>query len=202
MYPVLLISGATLLFVIVSFLYLRAYLIRRTGQERILAEFREEVDKILMALDQTTERDISLIEEREKKLKAVLEDIDKRLNLYIRELGNLRENGESYAELRQKAASSGQSYQELGKNRYRHYSQEAPPADSTPQDNSPDRNGPDSSSPAYPLPDFKLNESPSKGSQIRDFLKSGLAPPIIASRLGISIAEVEFAAALLERRES
>jgi len=43
---------------------------------------------------------------------------------------------------------------------------------------------------------------PSTGEQIRELLKAGFSASIIASRLGISIAEVEFAEALLERRES
>jgi hypothetical protein len=36
--------------------------------------------------------------------------------------------------------------------------------------------------------------------QIRNLALAGFSPPLIASRLGISISEVELAMALLERR--
>ena len=65
--------------------------------------------------------------------------------------------------------------------------------------------------PAFPVPEFKVKSEavpgepgenpPPLGEQILSLVSAGFSVPVIASRLGISIAEVEFAAALLERRD-
>ena len=196
----LLLSAVALLICIFSFLYFRSYLKRRTGQERILLEFREEVDGILKTINETTYRDISLIEEREKNLNKLLSDIDRRLTLYTREMEVRKKAEDAYTALSktlppqekkpetpvERALASRGSYLELGKNRYK-----------TPQ-------------PAPVLPEIpaiisseKTPSAPSTISieeQILSYLQAGLSVPLIASRLGKSIAEVELAAALLERR--
>ena len=232
MYPVFFLSATALAISIFSFFFFKSYLKRRTGQERILSEFREEVNKILRAIDETTERDISLVEERERKLKTILEETDKRLKLFIREMENGRDAENTYASLRQKnmvnSSSGGKpSYEELGKSRYRLLkrddAQELPDEREAHENTEPDKavRGiretssalPGAPGSSFPLPDFvvkgddtaKAKNSeplPSMSEQIRAFLHAGLAANIIASRLGISIAEVEFFVALLERRES
>jgi len=227
-YLALLLSAAALLISVLSLFYFRSYLKRRTSQERILSEFRDEVNKILRSIDETTDRDISLIEEREKDLKTLLLDIEKRLKVYIREMEKRRDAEEAYTALSQAAtppaptaaptaapnttqansdssapASAGKGemiYTELGKNRFKINRQL-----SSREEKSPEAK-PDS---AYPLPNFKIkpeDTTPAEPSpvsaQIHELLKEGFAPPLIASRLNISIAEVEFAADLLERREN
>ena len=201
MYIILLLSALAFVISVFSFFYFRTYLRRRTGQERILSELREEVDNILSSIDKTTERDISLIEEREKKLKSLLEEIEKRLKVYIREIDRRRDAEETHAAL---------AYQELGKNRYRSGAQ------GVPQPVEPAAAAPLTPNPAFPLPSFSVKPSgqaeadgtaataaspPPVGEQIRELVRAGFAPPVIASRLGISITEVELATALLERRD-
>ena len=216
-----LLASAALIVSVISFVYLKFYLKRRTSHERILSELREEVNKILRSIDETTDRDISLIEEREKTLRSLLEDIEKRLKVYVRETEKRREAEEALAALspppavsslpaaKQAAPSSPaqSSYQELGKNRYRI--------------NRPQSLGEEQAAPAFPLPSFQIkpeslieteareraeqgaapsSEAPPKGEQIRDLVKAGFSAPIIASRLDLSIAEVEFVEALLERK--
>ena len=232
MYPFLFLSAAALGISVFSFFFFKSYLKRRTGQERILLEFREEVNKILRAIDETTERDISLIEERERNLKSILEETDKRLKLFIREMEIGRDAENAYASLRQKnvinsSGRGGPSYEELGKSRYRLLksddTNEFPGERETNENAEPDKAAsevmetssavPGAPGSSFPLPDFIVKGDdaakaqgteplPSMSEQIRAFLHAGLAPNIIASRLGISIAEVEFFAALLERRES
>ena len=253
MYLSLLISAAAFLISVFSLIYFKSYLKRRTSQERILLEMREEVNNIILLINETTDRDISLIEEREKDLKTLLEETDKRLKLYIREMERIRAAEERYSTLVQdvpgrnqkSTGSSGEpvsdqaaaSYLELGKNRYRHNKQKPPPGSGSSRisaDTYPENLLPPDSLPAFPLPGFKvktepafgpsstgtfepsvnlgqtspqedssgqasLRQSPS-GGQIRELIRAGFSPAIIASRLGISIAEVEFAAALLERQ--
>ena len=200
-YAPLLISAAALLTVVFSFLYLKSLIRRRTEilfiQDRILKEIREEVDGIINAIDETVERDISLIDEREKSMKALLEDIDKRLGVYVRELEKRRAAEDAYAAI---------SSLSLQKKAMLHKNEAAAPPPAEINEAS-----------AFPLPRFQVRaeqppdaplpegapspESPSQREQIRELVKAGFPHPVIASRLGISIAEVEFAAALQERRQ-
>jgi preprotein translocase subunit YajC len=190
-----LFSLFALIISIFSFFYFRSYLKRRTSQERILSELQEEVNFILKSINEVTERDITLIEEREKELKSLLEEIGKRLKTYIREVDQTR--------------NAEELYKELGKNRYRINKQ--PALQSGESEKAAKIKKTAKADAAFPLPDFNLKPEPEpsttiKGQTIREqvqsLLRSGLSEATIALRLGISIAEVEFAAALLERRSS
>ena len=171
-----------------SFLYFRSYLKRRTSQERILSELQEEVNFILKSINEVTERDITLIKEREKEAKSLLEEIDKRLKIYVREMDQAR--------------NAEEVYKKLGKDRYRINKQAALQAAES--EKAAERGAPPEAAAAFPLPNFDLKAEPESSLSIREqiysLIRSGLSEAAIAFRLGISIAEVEFAAALLERR--
>jgi hypothetical protein len=213
-YLPLLLSALAFVISVFSFFNFRSYLKARTGQARILAEMREEVNSILKSINETTDRDISLIEEREKNLKVLLEDIEKRLKVYVREV-----------EVRRDAE---ETYRELGKNRYRlpQHMNGAPDLRGELEGGEPEtrreavkqnRNGDsrDTATPVkpnrgFPVPEFEVKSEsapaqpqenpPPLGEQVLSLVRAGFSVPVIASRLGISIAEVEFAAALLEKK--
>jgi len=205
-----LFSVTALIISVFSFFYFKSYLKRRTSQERILSELQEEVNFILKSINETTERDITLIEGREKDLKSLLEEIDKRLKIYLREMDharNLPPSPKGEVPLR----NAEEVYRELGKNRYRTNRHPAPQAGEAEKKIETQKKA--ESGDAFPLPDFDLKKetdtspapaagTPSIGEQIHSLLRSGLSEAVIASRLGISIAEVEFASAILERRSS
>ena len=186
LYLPLLFSASALLITIVSFLFFKSYLKHRTGQERILTEFRQEVNSILKTIDETTDRDISLLEDREKRLKNLLAEVDKRLILYIREMEQHTKIEKAHAALPALEKKSAPTYEALGKKRLKSKisEEEAPKPEPKPE------------SPPPPV-----SPPPSTGEQIRSLMRSGLTDAAIASRLGISIAEVEFVAALQERRQ-
>jgi len=188
-----LFSILALIVSIFSFFYFRSYLNRRTSKEQILSEVQEEVNLILKSINEITVRDITLIEEREKELKGLLAEIDKRLKTYIKEMDQTR--------------NAEELYKELGKNRYRINKQ--PASQSVESEKAEESEKTAKADAAFPLPDFNLKTEPDSSSngqtireQIQSLLGSGLSEAEIALRLGISIAEVEFAAALLERRGS
>ena len=192
-----LFSVTALIISVFSFFYFKSYLKRRTSQERILSEFQEEVNFILKSINETTERDLTLVEGREKDLKSLLEEIEKRIKIYLREMEHARKAEEAY--------------QELGKNRYKINRQPASqPAEAEKKIVTQKTS---EVGDAFPLPDFDLKtetnlspasrvSAPPMGEQIHSLLRSGFSEAAIASRLGISIAEVEFASALLERHNS
>ena len=154
---------------------------------------REEVDRILRTINETTDRDISLIEEREKNLKKLLTDIEKRIQVYFREMETRREADAAYSALTSQKPEGKKNkkgtYEELGKLRI------LTPAEPPPK---PQAEG----QPPKPEDKPPPEQPPSLNEQIRSLVKSGIAPAVIATRLGISIAEAEFAAALLERRQA
>jgi len=199
-YLAVILSASALALSVFSFFFLKSYLKRRTGQERILSELREEIDNIVLSLDEKTDRDISLIEEREKALRSLLGDVDKRLRIYVRELEKRREDEAAHSDLAAKAKAPG--YLELGKNRYRLNEQTLPPAASSapaPVPEAAEVNG------SHEVEPHAVDPAPAAqipvGKQIRELVRAGFTPPVIASRLGLSIAEVEVVTALMERRE-
>lgn len=191
-YLPLLLSALALLICVISFIVLKSYLRRRTSrewilQEGLLSEIREEVNALLKSIDETADRDITLIKDREQNLQALLINVEKRLKLYIREMDKRKEAEETYAAFsaaeNQPASpapepsapgTGGGTYLDLGKLRYQLKKQEARVPETIPS---------------------------SVSEQIRSLLKEGASIPMVASRLGLSIAEVEFTAALLEMRK-
>ncbi|GHU98519.1 hypothetical protein FACS189483_06650 [Spirochaetia bacterium] len=94
----LIFSAASVILWGFSFLFFLNYLKRRTGQERILAEFRDEIDQLLAEIDEVTDRDQALVEERIKTLRALLDDTDRRIAVYAREVDRRRAQEDAYAE--------------------------------------------------------------------------------------------------------
>ena len=169
----LILSALAFLFSLFSFFFLKSYLKRRTNKEHILSEARDEVDQISKIINQATERDISLIEERQQDLKNLLKETEKRISVYIKEVERTQKAEEVHIKLNseKKKKSSAEEYKELGKNRYKIKEQPDLPLDADEQPKEPS--------------DKALNE------QIISLLHSGFSVPLIASSLKISIAEVE-----------
>ena len=161
----LVISIGCLLFCVFAFLYMLRLIKKRTSFDGILEDVREEVNRLLQRIDEITDKDISLIEDREKGLRSLLEETDRRLAAMNRELAR-RENAE-------------EAYRKLG--RFPIIEKEKPPP---------------------PEPALPGGEKPSQEDQLKELVRSGFSPQIIASRLGISISEAELAVALQERRDS
>ena len=227
MYLPLLISVLAFLVCFISFFYFKSYLKKRTSQERILAELQEEVNSILKSINDTTDRDISLIEDSEKKLRGLLGEIEKRLRVYVREMERFGSQGTESRSAGGGGAGSDaagggtadkpavEKYRELGKNRYRlakpnppHAAEPAQTPESVQVPEPAQASGAvstDKPEPAFPIPNFDIKaeipEKPPLADQVRSLLRSGFSASIVAGRLGVSIAEVELAAALLERRE-
>lgn len=53
--------------------------------ENILHSISEEVDKLLIEIDKTADRDLSLLEDKKNSLKALIDEADKRIQLAISE---------------------------------------------------------------------------------------------------------------------
>jgi len=159
------------------FFYFKWYIKRRTAAEELLAEYRDEVYRLIADIDNATDRDSRLVEDRIKNLKALLDDTDKRIAVYLRELDRSRTGEALYASLGRgirAALNTPQATATMSA------PEKQPTAVETPQAPS-----------AETVP-----KAPSK-RQIRDQIAGlagqGLSPAEIASRLNLSLSEVDLA---------
>lgn len=193
---------ASLVLWAISFLYFRSYVTRRTSSRRILSEFRDEVEKLVSEIDAATDRDLQLVEERMKALRALLDETDKRVGTMRREID--------------RRTSEERAYSEFGK-RSRPlplFANEEPPPAARP--------------PAVPpeSPPLQKTEPPPAETQeearvarfmrsqlqvapkeapfaerVAELHRAGFSSEIIATRLGKTVGEVELAIALSGKME-
>jgi hypothetical protein len=99
----LIFSAGSLILSGFTFIFFLNYLKRRTGRDRILSELladlREEAAKIEREINAVTDRDVTLVEDRVKTLRALLEDTDRRIAVYVREFERRRSQEETFAAL-------------------------------------------------------------------------------------------------------
>jgi hypothetical protein len=196
-------------FWIFSFIYLRTYLKRRRKpfEEQILGDIRNEVDKLLSRIDETTARDIHLVEEQKKSLKVILDEAEKRMKVYARELDRQWAGEKVFAalsgETQGEGFAPGETYTELGRKFVRRVNEgemvspveteallaSPPPGKSAPKENSPRFVRAAQEMPPKPVPPRE---------RIQELARAGFSSKVIASRLGISITEVDMALALME----
>jgi len=151
-------------------LFTAFFTLRRTS----LTEYREEVRRLIAELNQVTDRDSRLVEERVKALKSFLEEADRRMVTLFRE-----------GKRSQAASHAAASYADLARR---------------PR---PSRPSPDAASPASAAEKNEDREKfvaepiapkpPPVKEQVAALVKAGLSPEVIAPRLGITLAEVELA---------
>lgn len=222
------VSVASLLLWAAAFLYFRSYLKRRTGADRLLTEFRVEVEKLIAEIDAATDRDATLVEERVRTLRAMLEDADRRIASYTRELDRRGSEERAYAELGRRASRPfrGVDGEPAAPAPTPPVPSVPSPARPTPAPNivepqsvgqitgnapravadaepTPDDIGPVSS----PGPRFIRAATPIEpkaapfAERVAELYRAGFSADLIAKRLGATVAEVDLAIALTGRAE-
>lgn len=207
------------------FVYFRAYLRRRTGPEQLLAEFREEVYKLIAEIDAATDKDALLVEERIKTLRSILEDVDKRIGVHIREMDRRRFQEEAYAELGRKRSIIGSFPTTVPQKTLKAFelfsgapqkpiqevvavseklggSEKSPGVEGNvaPVLDTPRTTGDNMPiGPRIVVSQRQIEPKPLPlAEQVAELSKAGLSPDLIARRLGVSISEVEVAIAISE----
>ncbi|MDR1575701.1 MAG: hypothetical protein LBS37_06825 [Treponema sp.] len=197
------LSAASLILCCFFFLYFRGYIKRRTAAEELLAEYRTEVLRLIAEIDAATDRDALLVEERIKTLKSLLDDTDKRIAVYARELERGRSGAVLYSSLGRgireapgqdvRPGPPGTAPARTGtpENAAQTTSPSAPPGGAAPEHTA--KAGGKRSPPPAPA------AKPPLKAQIAELAAGGLPPAGIASRLGLSLSEVDLALSLLGR---
>jgi len=180
----IIISIISLAFCFFICFYVKWYIKRRTSAEGLLAEYRSEVYRLIAEIDAATDRDSRLVEDRIKILKSLLDDTDKRIAVYLRELDRSRSGEALYTSL-------GRGIRAALNNL---------PTDEKP----PEPLQPAPLAALIPQTTAEPEEPPAK-QQIRVIIANlaaqGLTPAEIASRLELSLSEVDLAMNLLGYRD-
>jgi hypothetical protein len=220
MYLSLVFSSVSLILCGFSFVFFRAYLRRRTGPERILGEFREEADKLIAEIDAITDRDAALVGERIKTLRTLLEDVDRRIAVYNREVNREKKQEAAYAELglKRSVLTSGEARSSEKKSplspkaprektetetALNRPSPEMPGISPEPPGQDRDGKGSPPGEPRFIRSPAAIQpKPPSFAEQVEKLAGAGLSSELIASRLGTTLAEVDLAIALLHRKQN
>ena len=194
------ISIISLCICISGFFFFRWYVARKTAAGSLLSEYRAEVYRLIAEIDAATDRDSLLVEERIKTLKGILDDTDRRIAVYMRELQRSRSAEEIYASLGRGIRAALDSRPAAGEP-----APEPPAEDSAAEKGSrpvPAASGGKTSVKKRRPPPARNGQASAKPKikvQIAEMSAQGFSPPEIASRLELSIAEVDLALNLLNR---
>jgi len=202
------ISIICLLFCLFFFFYVKWYIKRRTSSSELLTEYRTEVYRLITEINSATDRDSQLVEDRIKKLKAILEDTDKRLAVYAREFDRSKTSEALYTSL-------GRGIRAALKTPVEPAAPKPPQPASEPQlsivrqDSAPlpfSAAIPTETPAALKLEPLPFQQKASSKREIRAQIEEldndGLTPAEIALRLDITLAEVDLALNLLHRRKN
>jgi len=204
----LFISIFCFIFCLLFFFYIKWYIKRKVSVSELLAEYRAEVYRLNAEINAVTDRDYMLVEERIKKLKEILEDADKRIKVYTQELDRSRAGEALYTSLGRGIRAALKTTPEIQK--------ETPPETPRRPEREPElgeqkqkltlvRQERTSVEPLVQPPSASFEPKPPSKRQIRsqidELVKENLPPAQIASRLGISIAEVDLAMNLMNSRK-
>lgn len=180
----LVLIAVTLIIWTLGFLYFRNYLRRRTGSRRILAEFQEEVDKLIAQINTAGDQGLTLMEDRISSLKKLLEETDRRIAVYKKETDRRAMHDRAYAEMGKKTIVKTEEVVP------------SQPAESTDTDVQLSTEGP-----RFVRSSIRVEPKKPFAEQVFHLAKAGFSVELIAKNLGTSIAEVELAIALAERNK-
>lgn len=88
-----------------ALLYLKSYVRRHTDPGRILGSLREEVRLLEAVIDEKTEHDLELLEERIRSLRELIAEAEKRIAVYAREMDRRGAQDAAFSALRPEKAA-------------------------------------------------------------------------------------------------
>ncbi|MFW5811809.1 MAG: DUF6115 domain-containing protein [Alkalispirochaetaceae bacterium] len=152
--------------------------------EAFLEKVRSEVQSVIVELNDTTDRNVTILEERVRSLQAVMKRSEKQLTLLQREVEKHRESSEVYTHLRKAGRIVSTAKGETGSS-----STKAGVATGVAEGS--EAGGGSSAGEAEP----PLEQ------RVINLHNQGIAPASIASRLKRTTGEVELIISLYERKE-
>jgi hypothetical protein len=210
----LVVSIISLSLCVSGFFFLRWYISQRTEASRLLEEYRDEVYRLISEIDAATDRDSRLVEDRIKNLRTLLDDTDKRISVYTREIQRSRNSEAIYKNLGKGIRAALDSIpEEASPSESASPTETTPPVETTtpveinelPFTDEEKGRGPQTRGTKKQKKRKKANTQtpavhPEKSGikmQIAQMAIQGMSPSEIASLLEISLAEVDLALQLI-----
>jgi len=184
-YFIFIIFTALLFFL---FFYFKWYIKKRTSVSGQLEEYRTEVIKLNADINSVTDRNLTLIEDKVKKLKEILEETDRRVSVYAGELEKSRRGEALYTSLGRGIRAALKTEEEPASALL----SPVRPQDASIRPSEPPAKSAQAAAAEEPPPS-KSHSKRQIRTSIDLLLNEGLSPDQVASRLGISIAEVNLA---------
>jgi hypothetical protein len=204
---------------------LKARLRRFLEIENLLAGVRDEAGALVRELNETADRSVSLVEDRMIALRALLDEVDRRMGVSRREIESREAEREVYAKLsrRRPIVPAGEESARAAPVRA-----PQPPAAAiqAPADEgaiagadapgtplpitlnlgTESQSGARSGAPR-PLPEVRVSENSvipaaTRREEALDLHKRGISADLIAAKLGVTVAEIELLVEMEERRQS
>lgn len=213
-------------FAAVIYLLLIRRIDRKLEPGRIVEQVRSEIEGIIVELNQTTDRNIGLIEDRVNRLNSVLEQADKRLSVLKREVQSHTAGTERYNDIIKRSGRPTTVSRERPGGGEPAGPENAGPANTGPESAGPGTAGPESAGPGNAGPGTAGTRGASKAAseaagdsttdrgeapktdsraarrkEIVELHRKGIASNIIANRTGTTIGEVELIISLNDRKE-
>jgi DNA-directed RNA polymerase specialized sigma24 family protein len=172
---------------LVVYFVLKKKIARTLSAATVLREVREEVNRILVELNQTTHRNVTLLEDRIASLAEILARADKKIALARRETEKQELADRLYTELAGRRREGTAAATEA-----------AGPATAPAPVSAVDRQA--GRSPAEPASAAASMSAIDRQTEAVHLAQAGLSPSLIARRLGLTLGEVELILSLAERR--
>jgi hypothetical protein len=199
--------GIALLTWVFSLLYLQSIIRRRTSPDYILNLLQEEVNQLHADIDETTEQNLQLLEEKIKTLREMCAEAEKRIAVYGRELEKREKEAHALAALdRGMAGFENEKQPRPEKKDIKQTEKTFPkPRSSVPLIASlePRDSALEAASSAYRAQTGQAISEPPKlvvsrditakssdKERIAELSRAGFSPEIIAKRLGLTLGEV------------
>lgn len=206
---VLLVS-LDLLGLVAIWLFVRARLNRALELENMVAEVRKEVRALNIELNETADRNISLVEDRMQALHGLLDEADRRMGIMRREIDNRASEREVYSKLGRRRPYQAEEAKEAPPRTEAAASTvgsrfEAPPAGFDEVRGAAGTEAPI----RLELPRKSAEILPARESVIPpktlreeaiELYRKGFSADIIAARLGATVAEIDLLVSLEEGR--
>jgi hypothetical protein len=177
---------------------LRSRIRRFLELENLLSGVREEARALIIELNETADRNVSLVEDRMKSLRELLDEVDRRIGLMKRELGTRAVEREIYAKLNKRRPIVPGAVEENAL-------QVEPPRNPTMSAESPSSVPVAPSPPPVPIPEIvhaaeRIEKLKSPREQALELHRSGFSADLIAAKIGATVAEVELMIEMEEMR--
>ena len=175
--------------VLIAVLFLVRRIERRIQPTVILEQIRAEIDELMVEFNQTTERNVVLIEERILRLNKLLEEADRRANVLRRDIDAHQGPVRAYA----KPMTVSPPTPAISDTPDRGTAEPEPAVGAS-------TDSPAVGVPAAP-PSNPATAAGDKRARIVDLHEKGIAPNIIAARVGSTVGEVELIVSLTQRNQ-